>query len=66
MKKKSKSIRKYRKLKRVARRKKRHQEMRKSFLEKFVFLGILILATKLSFNAGSQKSDTFLTQQRLG
>jgi hypothetical protein len=31
--------------------------LKKLFNKIFLYLGILILATKLSFNAGSEKSD---------
>jgi hypothetical protein len=74
----SKEIKKYRKLRRIVRRKKRRQKMLKSIFEKFIiliilkklfnklflYLGILILATKFSFNAGSEKSDKLITEQR--
>jgi cell division protein FtsB len=74
----SKDIKKYRKLRRIIRRKKRRQKMHKSIFEKFIlliilkklfnkiflYLGILLLTTKLSFNAGSEKSDKFIIQQR--
>jgi hypothetical protein len=65
----SKEIQKYPKLRRIVRRKKRRQKMRNSIFEKFIILiilkklfhkiflelGILIVATKLSFNAGFEK-----------
>lgn len=71
-------INKYRKLRRIARRKKRRQKMSKSIFEKlfiliffkkflnklFFYLGILLLVSKLSFNAGVIQNQISLNDKQ--